>query len=96
SFSSKHGIWEKALDGIDVSIDKSGRSDRVRLHNIVPYRRAILAAHYAKEGRLELAKPLYRQALREIPKEKRPLIRFAYHWTKRGMRGAFSIVGKFL
>lgn len=96
SFSSKPGNWEMALDGIDDSISKSGRSDRERLHNIVTYRRAILAAHYAKEGHPELARPLYRQALGEISKEKRPLIRFAYNWTKRGMRGAFSIVGKFL
>ncbi len=96
SFSSKHGDWEKSLDGINKSIDKSDRADKARLHNIITYRRAILAADYAKEGHLDLAKPLYEQALKEIPKEKRPLIRFAYHWTKNGLRGAFSIVGPFL
>ncbi len=96
SFSSKPGNWEKSLDGIDETISNSGRNDRQRLHNIITYRRAILAAHYSKEGHPELAIPLYQQALREIPKEKRPLIRFAFHWTKRGLRGAFSIVGKFL
>ncbi len=96
SFSAKHGNWEKSLDGIDSSISRSGRKDLQRLHNIITYRRAILAAHYAKEGRKELAEPLYMQSLREIPKEKRPLIRFAYHWTRLGMRGAFSIVGSLL
>lgn len=96
SFSSKAGKWEKSLDGIDRSIDASGRSDADRLHNIVTYRRAILAADYAKEGHMELAEPLYHQALAEIEKKKRPLIRFAYNWTKRGMRGAFSIIGKLL
>lgn len=96
SFSSKYGNWEKSLDGIDKSISNSGRSDMARLHNIITYRRAILAAHYYKEGHPELAQPLYEQSLREIPKEKRSLIRFAYHWTRRGLRGAFSIVGKFL
>ena len=95
-FSDKHGKWEKSLKAIDESIERSGRADRRRLHNIVTYRRAILAAYYAKEGRPDLAGSLYAQALREIPKEKRPLIRFAYHWTRLGMRGAFSIVGKFL
>ncbi len=96
SFSEKVGKWELALDGIDDAISRSGRSDQQRLHNIVTYRRAILAAHYAKEGHPELANPLYQQALKEIPKEKRPLIRFAYHWTRLGMRGAFSIIGSFL
>lgn len=96
SFSSKRGNWEKSLDGIDESIERSVRPDKDRLHNIITYRRAILAAHYAKEGHPEYAKPLYEQSLQEIPKEKRPLIRFAYHWTRRGMRGAFSIVGRLL
>ncbi|MDE6018892.1 MAG: glycosyltransferase family 2 protein [Muribaculaceae bacterium] len=96
SFSSKHGCWEKSLDEIDRNIEKSGRKDKDRLHNIITYRRAILAADYFKEGHAELAAPLYRQALSEVPKKKRPLIRFAYHWTRRGLRGAFSIVGKFL
>ncbi len=96
SFSAKVGKWELALDGIDEAISESGRKDKQRLHNIVSYRRAILAAHYAKEGHPELAKPLYEQSLKEMPKEKRPLIRFAYHWTRLGMRGAFSIVGSLL
>ncbi|MDE6379050.1 MAG: glycosyltransferase family 2 protein [Muribaculaceae bacterium] len=96
SFSSKQGKWEKSLDAIDGTIDQSGHQDRNRLHNIVTYRRAILAAFYAREGHPEFAMPLYLRALREIPKKKRPLIRFAYHWTRLGMRGAFSIVGKFL
>ena len=95
-FSDKHGKWEKSLDAIDKTIERSGRADRRRLHNIVTYRRAILAAYYTREGRSDLASHLYSQALREITKEKRPLIRFAYHWTRLGMRGAFSIVGKFL
>ena len=95
-FSGKCGKWEKSLAAIDRSISKSMHSDAQRLHRIVTYRRAILAAHYAKEGHSELAGPLYRQALHEMPKEKRPLIRFAYHWTRLGMRGAFSIIGKFL
>ena len=96
SFSEKVGKWELALDGIDESIVKSGRKDAKRLHNIVSYRRAILAADYFKEEHPELAAPLYSRALSEVPKAKRPLIRFAYHWTRLGMRGAFSIVGKFL
>lgn len=96
SYSAKCGKWEKSLDGIDRIIEESRTAGKERLHNIVSYRRAILAADYAKEGHPELAGPLYRQALSEVPNTKRPLIRLAYHWTRLGMRGAFSIVGRFL
>lgn len=95
-FSDQHGKWEKALGGIDDSISKCESASKPRLHNIVSYRRAVLAAHYAREGKSDIAIPLYTQAINEISKDKRPLIRFAYHWTRLGMRGAFSIVGKFL
>lgn len=92
-FSGKCGEWEKSLDAVDEAIDACGRPDAQSLHDIVSYRRAILAAHYAREGHEELALPLYREALMEMPRKKRPLIRFAYHWTRLGMRGAFSIIG---
>ena len=96
SFSDKYGKWEISLDGIEKTIRASVRSDQQRLLNIISYRRAILAAHYAKEGHPEFAQPLYHQALKEISVLKRVFIKFAYHWTRRGMRGAFSLVGKFL
>ncbi len=96
SFDTKAGKWEKSLDGIEASIRKSGRKDSERLANIVSYRRAILAADYAKEGRKDLAIPLFSQAVNEVQTKKKPLIRFAYHWTRLKMRGAFSLIGKFL
>lgn len=96
SFSSKAGLWEKSLDGVEASIRGSGRKDIGRLLNIVSYRRAILAADYAKEHRMDLSVPLFHRALLEVSAKKRPLIRFAYHWTRLGMRGAFSIIGQFL
>ncbi|MDE6290060.1 MAG: glycosyltransferase family 2 protein [Muribaculaceae bacterium] len=95
-FSSKAGKWENTLDGIESLLRASGRRDTGRLVGIVNYRRAILAADYAKEGRHDLAGPLYCRALSESTRRQRPLIRFAYHWTRLGMRGAFSIIGKFL
>lgn len=95
-FSGKAGLWEKSLDAIEASIKKSSHPDKPRLLNIVSYRRAILAAHYSKEGHAELALPLYSQSVKEVNPMKRPLIRFAYEWTRRGLRGAFLIVGRFL
>lgn len=96
SFSEKHGCWEKSLDGIEKSIRSKRRPDETRLLGIVSYRRAILAADYAKEGRMDLARPLYERALAEVQPKKRPLIRFAFFWTRHRMRGAFLIVGRFL
>ena len=95
-YSSKAGQWENTLDGMDRAISLGSHKSSGRLHHIVSYRRAILAAVYAKEGHPDLARPLYRRALSEVPAPKRPLLRFAYHWTRLGMRGAFSIVGKLL
>lgn len=96
NFSNKCGLWEKSLAGILDSIEKSGRKDTGRLKNIVAYRKVILAAHYAREGREDLARPLLRQALREAPASKRYFLRFSYHWTLLHLRGAFLLVGPFL
>ena len=95
-FYSKAGMWENTLNGIERLLKVSGRSDTGRLIRIVNYRRAILAAEYAKEGHPELATTLYKRSLSETAVRQRPLIRFAYHWTRLGMRGAFSIIGRFL
>lgn len=95
-FSSKAGEWEKSLDSIERYIATSDISGKDRYLRIVSYRRAILAAHYKREGRTDLALPLYHKALKDVAKSKRPLIRFSYHWTALGLRGAFSIVGRFL
>lgn len=96
SFSEACGGWEKTLDGIEKTLRESRRDDAQRLLNIVSYRRAILAADYAKEERVDLAGPLYNKALEEVPQSKRIFIKFAYHWTRMKMRGAFSIIGMFL
>lgn len=96
SFSAKAGKWEFSLDAIEASIKKSGRPDRERLLNIVNYRRVILAASYAKEDRMDLAVPLYRAAMSRASRRCRLLYRFSFYWTKASMRGAFSIVGRWL
>lgn len=96
NFSDASGGWEHTLDGIERHIRNVAPVNYRKMLNIVSYRRAILAADYAKEGRRDLAVPLYKQALSEVPVMKRPLIRFAYHWTRHHLRGAFSIVGRFL
>lgn len=96
SYSQKTGKWELSLDAIEKSIKESGRPDMERLLNIVDYRRVILAASYAKEGREDLALPLYRDTVDSVSPRCRRICRFSYHWTKSGLRGAFSIAGRWL
>lgn len=96
SFSEKAGKWELSLDAIEKTIKESGRPDWERLLNIVNYRRVILAASYAKEDRMDLALPLYREAMSRASRRCRLLYRFSFYWTKARMRGAFSIVGRWL
>lgn len=96
SYSEKAGKWELSLDAIETVIKESRRSDRERLLNIVNYRRIILAATYAKEGRPDLDVPLYRKTLDSVSSRCRLICQFAYLWTKAGLRGAFSIVGRWL
>lgn len=95
-FASKAGSWEKSLDAIENYIRDSSRHDSRRLLNIVNYRRAILAAEYAKERRPDLAKPLMLEAMKKTPAFKKPAIWFAYNYTRMGLRGAFLLVGPIL
>lgn len=96
SYSVKVGKWEQSLDTIETAIKRSGRPDTKRLLNIVNYRRVILAATYAKENRLDIALPLYRSVMDSASLRCRCVFRFSYHWTKAGLRGAFSIAGWWL
>lgn len=107
-FQSKAGVWEEALDTIEKDIrdaspliekwrrEKSSLyegHDTDRLLGYVNYRRAILAAHYRKEGRMDLAVPLMIKAidayrgnpLRQI------LLKLVYRYTAAGGRGAYYL-----
>lgn len=97
NFSSKAGCWEKSLAAVRHDIETSNRSDKKRLLAIVGYREVILAAHYAKEGRMDLAKQLKEKAIKHQPTRFQGLLLSAvFHYTKHGGRGAWKIVGRFL
>lgn len=96
-FSSRAGKWEEALDKIEGEIEDSGNSMAERWKRIVDYRRIILAAHYAKEGREDLAHKL-RTSVKENGRHnvsRRMLLDFAYHYTRRGGRGAWLLLSHF-
>lgn len=54
NFSSKHGLWERALDAADLILANT------KYRKLIDYRRAILAGHYRREGHREYAKGLTR------------------------------------
>lgn len=95
-YSSKAGQWERSLNAARKYIENSDHPSKQRLLNIVDYRQAILAAHYRREGRKDLGRPLLKDVLQRSSRRKSMLLRFAYQWTALGMRGAYSIIGKWL
>lgn len=98
SFSSRAGEWEKSLCKIERSISGSDRTDKERLLRIVIYRRIILAAHYAKEGRQDLAESLKTSALSDsrLTKLQKQMLKLAFSYTARGGRGAWLLLRHFL
>ena len=89
-FSSKAGEWEKALDAIEATFEKTPRPQQKKWLRYVAYRRAILAAHYRKEGNYEQAVKLLREALanENLNSVQRIFLRLAYRYTALGGRGA--------
>lgn len=97
-FTSRAGEWEKALDKIERDIASSGCADRDRLLRIVDYRRIILAAHYAKEGSVEIAGKLKFTTLSgaRLSCVRKIMLRFAYFYTRHGGRGAWLLLSRFI
>lgn len=91
NFHSKAGEWERAIDLAEQDVAESGRSDAGWLIDMINYRRAILAAHYKREKRQDLAEPLLDKALSHpnLSKRKRWLLKLLYHYTALGGRGAY-------
>lgn len=106
SYSPKAGEWEKALRRADELLDNAENDDAhkdtdfMRLHRMVAFRRIILAAHYHREHNLQLAHTLLEGTLRDpiaafTPWQRR-VMRYCYHHTRLGLRGAAIIANPFL
>lgn len=106
---SKAEEWEQALDMADKAIRSladrdplaaagkgkgvlKGFSER-RLHEMVDYRRAVLAAHYRREGHPELADRLMQATLQATTctPRRRLLLRFIHAYTAAGLRAAYLL-----
>lgn len=89
-FSSKAGEWEKALDTIEDTFEKNKRPHQKKWLRYVDYRRAILAAHYRREGNTQASEVLLCKALgsKRLNAFQRLYLKAAYLYTSRGGRGA--------
>lgn len=89
-FSDKFGRWERSLDEVERLLGESTLDRRDHYLRLVVYRRMILAAHYAREGRGDLALPLLKEALANpaLTRTQRMLFRLLYRYTAAGGRGA--------
>ncbi len=100
--SRKTGVWENTLSTMDQTIDSlqeepmkglSQGYDRKRLHGMISYRRAILAAHYEREGAKAEARALLEKTLKEFEgsSARKLLLRLIYRYTALGGRAAYLL-----
>ena len=94
-FSSKAGEWESILEVMENEMDLHPNDSQRRIKRILNYRRAILAAHYYREGNREAAEKLFKETTKGKTIMERTLLNFAYKYTGWGYRGAWRILGKF-
>lgn len=93
NFSSKEGEWEKVLDEMDrVNLSTPSHHTK-KIEKIINYRRAILAAHYYKEGNKSSAALLMEKAVKNKSSKEKMLLYLSYIYTRKGGRGIWRIVG---
>lgn len=92
NYHSKAGIWEKSIDAIELDASRlMPPKEASRIRQMMAYRRAVLAAAYAREGHPELATPLLRKALRceDISRQRSRRLKLIYNYTRLGGRAAY-------
>lgn len=94
-FLPRRGEWENTLAIIERRVTESGfaSAKKVRLRQMLAYRRMILAVQYRKEGDREAAEELLREACSApvLGRARRALLRLLYHYTLRGGRAAYLL-----
>lgn len=98
SFVSKAGQWEKVLDLMETTAKESRHLQSAHICRVIHYRRAILAAHYRREGAEENAKLLMNRVAEapDLTRLQKAAIKFAYRYTALGFRGAYLLIGRLL
>lgn len=95
-FSSKEGQWEYTLDEMEKILEQTNHKDKNRIRKILNYRRAILAAHYFREGNRIGAEKLMERTKTGLGAKERRILSFSYNLTRKGIRGAWRIVRYFI
>lgn len=91
-FSSKEGEWEKTLGEVDKEANKRESGEGEKVLRILDYRRAILAAHYYREGNKKGARKLIKATVEDKGKWEKFILKFSYYFTAAGFRGAWRLV----
>lgn len=97
-YGHSRGKWEEALDTMQDLMQGSEYPQKDYILRLLAYRRAILAAHYHKEGFKEDAEILLRKAmdLPTLTPLQKLIIKSAYHFTSLGLPGAGRIFAPLL
>ena len=91
NFSDRIGRWEQVIDLVEQYMANSNHPEKERMLHLIDFRRIVLAAHYAKEGKTEAACELYAPAYRRLATGsplRRLILSLLYHITSKGLRGA--------
>lgn len=92
NYSDKAPLYEAAISAVENAIANSRRPDKQKLMAMAMYRRIMLAAHFAREGRPDLSGPLLQHVLDATHGRNRALLRMAYLYIRSGLRGAATLV----
>ncbi|MCH5225435.1 MAG: glycosyltransferase family 2 protein [Muribaculaceae bacterium] len=95
NFTSREGIWEKTIGEMERENHLGNHKKKKKIDGMLNYRRAILAAHYAREGNESGAKKLIKRAKEGKSLKERIVLDFSYHYTRKGLRGAWRLVRHF-
>ena len=94
-FSSKEGQWETTINELERVAQASNHVSKDKIIKILNYRRAILAAHYYKEGNIKGAEKLMKEALSKASFKNKFFLKFSYYYTRHGLRGAWRLIRSF-
>lgn len=95
TYSQKASLYETAITAAEKALASSDYPAKDRLAAMMQYRRIMLAAHFAREGREDIALPLRDRVLSALHGRRRILMVLAYGYIKRGGRGFDRIVNTF-
>lgn len=94
-FSSKQGEWETTIREMGKVNSVSHHLQKEKIDKILVYRMVNLAAQYRREGNMEAARHLMNESLRGVSFKDKMILKFAYNYTSRCLRGAWRLIRSF-